>query len=439
MNKKHNLFKELNINVPNTTSNGPLDINISNIKSKVNAHITSVSPERKVINMNFKKRISLIAAAAALTLGVTVFAASGIGTIWFGTSSANPQYHTLPTSKQVIKDVEYTPVLIDSFKNGYTFKEGTVANNKLKSDDGHVTDKFKSLSFCYEKNGDELTFSQIKVPSTLSSSGTIVSNINGIDLYYSNYIYKLVPNDSIRISNEETLLVTDIIVELEDGTIANIEMQKIGYLFPGQRSACYGADLLLRQYKRVRSAQKEKFSYKDIKDVYVIVFFENSTKEFHKFQDTYFHCFEQKSDTGLELELLEKFIFIPLDIFKENIQNKRKKNKLDAWLAFLSMDDPDEIISLITEYPEFKPLYQHIYDMCQNVERMMGMFSEELRIMDRNTVRYMIDQMQQELIENTKKLEKQDTKLQEQTRLLQEKDTEIQNLLNKLQKISQEN
>lgn len=67
------------------------------------------------------------------------------------------------------------------------------------------------------------------------------------------------------------------------------------------------------------------------------------------------------------------------------------------------------------------------------------MFSEELRIMDRNTVRYMIDQMQQELIENTKKLEKQDTKLQEQTRLLQEKDTEIQNLLNKLQKISQEN
>lgn len=114
-------------------------------------------------------------------------------------------------------------------------------------------------------------------------------------------ILQVLPNDSIRISNEETLLVTDIIVELEDGTIANIEMQKIGYLFPGQRSACYGADLLLRQYKRVRSARKEKFSYKDIKDVYVIVFFENSTKEFHEFQDTYFHCFEQKSDTGLEL------------------------------------------------------------------------------------------------------------------------------------------
>ena len=142
-------------------------------------------------------------------------------------------------------------------------------------------------------------------------------------------IIQVLPNDSVRISDEGTLLITDIIVELEDGTIANIEMQRIGYLFPGQRSACYGADLLLRQYKRVRSERKEKFGYRDIKDVYVIVFFEKSTKEFHEFQNTYFHCFEQKSNTGLELELLEKFIFIPLDIFKKSVQNK-EKNKLDV-------------------------------------------------------------------------------------------------------------
>ena len=41
-------------------------------------------------------------------------------------------------------------------------------------------------------------------------------------------------------------------MELEDGSLANIEIQKIGYAFPGQRGACYSADLLLRQYKRVR-------------------------------------------------------------------------------------------------------------------------------------------------------------------------------------------
>ena len=57
--------------------------------------------------------------------------------------------------------------------------------------------------------------------------------------------------DSMRIADETSLLITDIVVELEDGSIANVEMQKIGYLFPGQRCACYSADLLLRQYKWV--------------------------------------------------------------------------------------------------------------------------------------------------------------------------------------------
>ncbi len=64
-------------------------------------------------------------------------------------------------------------------------------------------------------------------------------------------VLKVLPGDSTRIADETSLLITDIVVELEDGSIANVEMQKIGYLFPGQRCACYSADLLLRQYKWV--------------------------------------------------------------------------------------------------------------------------------------------------------------------------------------------
>ena len=67
---------------------------------------------------------------------------------------------------------------------------------------------------------------------------------------------------------------------------------------------------------------------------------------------------------------------------------------MDAWLTFLSTDDPEQIIGLITEYPEFKAMYEHVYNMCRNVEDAMGIFSEELKILDRNTVRYMVDEMQ---------------------------------------------
>ena len=215
-------------------------------------------------------------------------------------------------------------------------------------------------------------------------------------------VLNVLPNDSTRIADEQSLVIMDIVVELEDVGIANVEVQKLGYAFTGQRAACYSADLLLRQYKRVRGEKGDQFRYKDIKPVYTIILMETSAGEFKQMPECYVHRIEPKSDTGIELELLQTFIFIPLDIFKKKYHNKGITNKLDAWLVFLSMDEPSDIINLITLYPEFKSMYETIYQMCQNVERVMSMFSEELAILDRNTVTYMIDEMQNELDEKVK-------------------------------------
>jgi hypothetical protein len=213
-------------------------------------------------------------------------------------------------------------------------------------------------------------------------------------LEQSIHIKKVLPGDSSRIASESSLLIMDILIELEDHSLANIEVQKIGYMFPGERSACYSADLLLRQYKRVRSKKGKKFSYRDIKTVYTIVFFEKSPSEFKKFPHNYIHTSEQIFDTNLNLNLLQKYIFIPLDIFKQNLQNIDIHNKINAWLIFLSVDDPEFIIRLIEHYPEFKSMYEEVYYICQNMERMMDMFSKELQELDRNTVQYMIDEQQ---------------------------------------------
>ena len=233
-------------------------------------------------------------------------------------------------------------------------------------------------------------------------------------------IKRVLPGDSTRLADEQSLLIMDILVELADTSLANVEVQKIGYSFPGQRSACYSSDLLLRQYKRVKGEKKKAFSYKDIKSVYTIVFFETSIKEFHEYPQNYIHKFKQQSDTGLELELLQKYVFIPLDIFHGIYHNDGKSNgkngggncwnRTEAWLTFLSTDEPEIIIELISQYPEFKEMYEEIYVMCQNVEKVMEMFSKELIQLDRNTVQYMIDEMQDTIDVQKEELEaKQET------------------------------
>ena len=88
---------------------------------------------------------------------------------------------------------------------------------------------------------------------------------------------------------------------------------------------------------------------------------------------------------------------IPLDIFRQKQHNKSSITKLDAWLHFISNDDPEVILRVMEAYPQFRTYYEELYQMCLNVEELMNMFSEELRILDRNTTLLMIDEMQEEM------------------------------------------
>ncbi len=97
-------------------------------------------------------------------------------------------------------------------------------------------------------------------------------------------VKQVLPSQSRRLAAEASLIIMDIVVELENGALANVEIQKVGYHFPGQRSACYSSDLVIRQYDRQKSRKKKKFSYRDLQKVYTIVLVENSSSEFIRFR-----------------------------------------------------------------------------------------------------------------------------------------------------------
>lgn len=244
-------------------------------------------------------------------------------------------------------------------------------------------------------------------------------------LGYEVKIEEVLPNDSVRLGAESSLLYTDIVVQQTDGSLSNVEIQKIGYAFPGERSACYSADHLLRQYKRVRGERNKRFDYRKIKNVYTIVFFEHSPKEFWEFPGEYLHVFRQQSDTGLKMGLLQEFYFLPLDIYRKSMDNKPIESDLEAWLAFLSYDEPERILELITKYPRFKAMYQDMYEMCLNMERVMSVYSKELEELDHNTVLYMIDEMQEELDQKREELEQKRAELAQRREELEQKQVEL--------------
>ena len=287
------------------------------------------------------------------------------------------------------------------------------------------------LDFCTGARGVKVMYDFVsKEVLNPESTPERIDELLSLLLKQEVHVMEVLPNDGTRLADESSLVIMDIVVQLSDGSIANLEIQKIGYKFPGERSACYSADLLLRQYKRVRSERKKKFSYKDIKDVYTIVLFENSPAEFKKFPDVYIHSFGQKSDSGLEFNLLQKYVFVALDNFKNIQHNKENKylinSRLDAWIAFCCIDDPEMIIAIIEQYPEFRAYYEQIYDICRNIEGVMDMFSKELQELDRNTVQLMIDEMQEELEGKTKELEGKAKELEGKAKELEDKGRELE-------------
>lgn len=147
--------------------------------------------------------------------------------------------------------------------------------------------------------------------------------------------------------------------------------------------------------------------------------------EFHEFPDVYLHRVRSVSDTGLKMEWPQEDLLIPLDIFRASLQNKGIKNELDAWLAFLSVEEPEIIEQLIRDYPQFTAMYQQIYEICGNTERVMELFSEELKILDRNTVQLMIDEMQDEINGQKKELTQMSQELLLKNQLLSQANQQL--------------
>ena len=192
-------------------------------------------------------------------------------------------------------------------------------------------------------------------------------------------------------------VIMDIIVELCDGSTVDVEMQKVGYHFPGQRSDCYTADMIMRQYNRVRRERNDEFSYKDLKPVHLFILMEKSPKEFHEFPDKYIHERRISYSSGLELPSLSHITYISLDTFNSMGQNI--STELDAWLTFFSCPDPEHIVSLVQKYPKFLEYYKDIAVFRTQPKELIYMFSEALEILDRNTANYMIDELAQEVKE----------------------------------------
>ena len=243
-------------------------------------------------------------------------------------------------------------------------------------------------------------------------------------------VLEVFPNEDSQFLG--VMIIMDMVVLMADGSIANIEIQKISYDFQAERISCYSADLVLRQYKMITGKNESsmngssKPSYKDMRKVHTIILFENSNKSLISQVDKalYFHVGKTQFNTGIKIELLQDFVLVSLDTFKkyrysdiregrikitdydydssqyndELVSEKMKRDRL-KFLSLFVAETPQEIDRLIEIFPDLESVRQDINEYLERPGEVLSMFSEALRILDRNTAELMVDRMKDEIVD----------------------------------------
>lgn len=233
MNTERNLYRELNLARPHSNDRFPA-LDTQNIKAMVHNSINSAPTERKIYVMKAKMKYMLAAVIAILALASTALAASGTIAMWNSHSASTLDYTTLPSAQECAEVIDFEPVLIEQFSNGYAFESGNVVFNDMTNETGQSVETFNTLKLRYEKNGDKVTFSQFQCNAEINQSGHIAANVDDVNIYYHRYAMKAVPAD-YEMTDADKLAEASGALVFSWGTeaVEIIQVQSVGWFEDG--------------------------------------------------------------------------------------------------------------------------------------------------------------------------------------------------------------
>lgn len=167
----------------------------------------------------------------------------------------------------------------------------------------------------------------------------------------------------------------------------------------------------------------EEVSYKSMRKVHTIILFEKSSANLQSEFDEkfYFHVGKTVFNTGIKINLLQDFLLISLDTFKkyrysdiitgrtnvteydcdktqysDGISDKMVSDRIKYMSLFVAKT-PEEIDRLVALFPDLESVRHDINEYLVRPKEVLNMFSEALRILDRNTANLMVDRLKEEV------------------------------------------
>lgn len=150
-----------------------------------------------------KKRMAATVIAATVVVGGSAFAFGGTAISQIiATCSASADYTSLPSAQQCQRDAGFTPALLQSFDNGFAFKDGVIVHNQEQNEDGQTVNKYASLEFDYQKGDETVSLMQDSGAAQEKETGRCAAQKDGVSYYETTKTEKYV-SDSYQMTEQD--------------------------------------------------------------------------------------------------------------------------------------------------------------------------------------------------------------------------------------------
>ena len=138
-----------------------------------------------------------------------------------------------------------------------------------------------------------------------------------------------------------------------------------------------------------------------------------------------YYIISKKYRTNIRFVLCRWLPLISLNVFSENKYPMDKNNRVTTWLSLLATRNVDDLTEILAVYPWLEAIYQDMASSLHKPEEVLTMFSDALKILDHNTVQYMIDEMQNTIDDQKAQLNDAHSQLADKDSQLADKDSLI--------------
>ena len=195
-------------------------------------------------------------------------------------------------------------------------------------------------------------------------------------------------NESWRQSANSKGMVSDIPSWLRDGRLSDLEIQSAAQNFIFTRIELYASSMLLLQYSVSRGETKSSLSYRNVREVLLVVLMVKSPRAFRDHDqnsDKYIHRFTtMASDTGLSYPSRAKMIYVQLDKclaqFRNNFNAEAEDghpDRLQKWLAMIADVNDPVIAETAADDETLTRIRTEIRSMAQDKE-VQNMLTQEM-------------------------------------------------------------